>query len=281
MKTKQSPTDQPGGALQGARILIVDDERAMRISLSEILSLRGAQVTAASNGQDAVDMLSDADFDLILLDLKMPGMDGLQVLEAAQQIRPNTVVIMLTAHATLDSAIGALRRGAFDYLLKPYDPRAMVESIERGLKRRQESKRRQGLMSIIEQTVSALASSETPLAAWLPISLPSQDGGNTIVAGAITIDLPRRTVTVNDISVALSPTEFDLLVYMARNQDRVISCRELVRETLSYDALENEARPIIRMHVHRLRQKLERAGAASTRVTTVRGAGYMLVTIPN
>jgi DNA-binding response OmpR family regulator len=268
-----------GGALQGAHILIVDDERAMRISLSEILGLRGSLVTAASDGQEAVDMLAEFDFDLMLLDLKMPGMDGLQVLEVAQKIRPATVVIMLTAHATLDSAIGALRRGAFDYLLKPCDPRAMVTSLERGLKKRQEFQRRQGLMNIIEQTVSSLASADTPATAWLLNSLPLvQDSGNVVRAGTIIIDLPRRAATINGVSLALSPTEFDLLIYLARNLDRVVACRELVKETLGYDVKENEARPIIRMHVHRLRRKLEQAGATSTRLATVRGAGYMLVT---
>jgi DNA-binding response OmpR family regulator len=154
----------------------------------------------------------------------------------------------------------------------------MVDSVERGLKRRQESQRRQGLMSIIEQTVSALASSETPIANWLPISFSAEGSGNIIAAGALTIDLPRRAVTINDISLTLSPTEFDLLVYLARNPDRVIACRELVKETLDYDASENEARPIIRMHIHRLRHKLEHAGGPSARLVTVRGAGYMLVT---
>jgi len=273
-------TEQPNtvGAIDGAHILVVDDERAMRVSLSEILGLRGARIDTAANGQEAVEKLSKSDFDLVLLDLKMPGIDGLQVLEAAQKIRPATVVVMLTAHATLDSAIGALRHGAFDYLLKPCDPRAMIASIERGLKKRQEFQRRQGLVSIIEQTVSALTSADALPPAWLPSALAPEMNGNVIEMGTVTIDLPRRAVTVGDISLSLSPTEFDLLVYLARNPDRVIACCELVKETLGYDVEENEARPIVRMHVHRLRRKLDLAGSVSVRLETVRGVGYMLVT---
>ncbi len=95
--------------LQGARLLIVDDEKAMRLSLSEIFKMRGAQVTTATDGREAVELLNEHDFDLMLLDLKMPGMSGMQVLEVAQKVRPGTVVILLTAFATLDSAIAALR----------------------------------------------------------------------------------------------------------------------------------------------------------------------------
>ncbi len=273
--------ERADGPLQGARILVVDDEPAMRISLSEILSLRGAQVVAAGSGQEAVDQLAQFDFDLMLLDLKMPGMDGLQVLEQAQKLRPATVVVMLTAHATLDSAIIALRHGAFDYLLKPCDPRAMVVSIEHGLKKRSEFQRRLGLVSLIGQSVSALVSSELPAittVTTLPESLTQAANGNVIAAAEIAIDLPRRAATVGGVLLPLSPTEFDLLVYFARNPDRVISSSELVKETLGYALGENEARPIVRMHVHRLRRKLELAGRAPSRLVTVRGAGYMLVT---
>jgi DNA-binding NtrC family response regulator len=95
--------------LQDAKLLIVDDEKAMRVSLAEIFTLRGAQVMTAADGREAVELLNQRDFDLMLLDLKMPGMSGIQVLEVAQKVRPGTVVILLTAHATLDSAICSSR----------------------------------------------------------------------------------------------------------------------------------------------------------------------------
>src|SRR5512136_215514 len=152
---------QENEMLHEARLLIVDDEKAMRVSLNEIFSLRGALVTTAADGREAVELLNQRDFDLMLLDLKMPGMSGIQVLEVAQKLRPGTVVILLTAYATLDSAISALRRGAFDYLLKPCEPRALVAGVERGLTKRAEFLRRQNLVGLMEQTVSALRTGTT------------------------------------------------------------------------------------------------------------------------
>src|SRR5512136_1297106 len=127
---------QENEMLHEARLLVVDDEKAMRVSLSEIFTLRGAQVTTAADGREAVELLNQRDFDLMLLDLKMPGMSGIQVLEVAQKLRPGTVVILLTAHGTLDSAISALRRGAFDYLLKPCQVPEILAAVQRGLAHR-------------------------------------------------------------------------------------------------------------------------------------------------
>jgi DNA-binding response OmpR family regulator len=101
-------------------ILVVDDELAMRESLREILELEGFQVSLADNGEAALDILAkQTSIDLMLLDLMMKGMDGLETIEAAKSLSPETVIIMLTAHGTLESAIGAMRYGAFDYVLKP------------------------------------------------------------------------------------------------------------------------------------------------------------------
>jgi DNA-binding response OmpR family regulator len=262
---------------QGVRLLVVDDEKAMRVSLSEMFGLRGAHVTTAADGREAVELLNQHDFDLMLLDLKMPGMSGIQVLEVAQKVRPATVVILLTAHATLDSAISAMRRGAYDYLLKPCEPRALIAGVERGLARRAEFMRRQNLVGLMEQTVSALKvdhpAGSTARATPAP---PAADG--FLRAGTLTIDLKKRQTFVGDQALTLSPAEYTVLSYFMRNPDRAISCAELVRECLGYEATEHEARPVIRVHVHRLRQKIEADANSPTKLVTVRAAGYMLAT---
>jgi DNA-binding response OmpR family regulator len=260
--------------LQGANLLIVDDEKAMRVSLSEIFTLRGAHVTTAADGREAVELLNQHDFDLMLLDLKMPGMSGIQVLEVAQKVRPATVVILLTAHATLDSAISALRRGAFDYLLKPCEPRALIAGIERGLTKRADFMRRQSLVGLMEQTVSALKS-DRPAAPTAPRS-PVSDG--LLQAGDLTIDMKKRQALLGNQLLTLSPTEYSVLAYFVRNPDRAISSAELVRECLGYEATEHEARPVMRVHIHRLRQKIEADANKPKRLVTVRATGYMLVT---
>ncbi len=267
--------------LQGARILIVDDERTTRLSLSEIFSLRGANTSTAADGAEALTQIKQTAFDLIILDVKMPGVSGLQVLEYVQEHAPGTVCILLTAHATIDSAIRALRQGAFDYVLKPAQPKAIIEVAERGLTKRQEFLRRKNLVDLMEQTVEAFkAGSPTqPVVPPVPATATSA-GGSQLSAGNITADLHRREAKLDDRLLDLTPTEFDTLVYFIRNAERVVSCRDLVKAVHGYDTTENAARPIMRVHIHRLRQKIEVNAASPERLLTIRSAGYMLTSRP-
>ncbi len=263
--------------LQGARILVVDDERTTRLSLSEIFSLRGAITSTAASGEEAMALLQQHEFDLIILDVKMPGLSGLQVLEHVQQTAPGTVCILLTAHATIDSAIRALRQGAFDYILKPAQPKTIIEVVERGLGKRQEYLRRQNLVGLMEQTVEAFKTGAN--ASTVP--LPSAKAVEYVLhAGDISVDLQRREARMSDRLLDLTPTEFDTLMYLIKNAERVVSCRDLVKAVHGYDTTENSARPIMRVHIHRLRQKIEVDAATPERLLTIRSAGYMLTTQP-
>jgi DNA-binding response OmpR family regulator len=202
--------------LQGARILIVDDERTTRLSLSEIFSLRGANTATAVDGNDALAQIQQTAFDLIILDVKMPGLSGLQVLEYVQLHAPGTVCILLTAHATIDSAIRALRQGAFDYVLKPAQPKTIIEAVERGLAKRQDFMRRQNLVDLMEQTVEAFKAGTPPPIAPAPASKPSSPILNT---GNLTVDLHRREARQDDRVLDLTPTEFDTWYILFRTQN--------------------------------------------------------------
>jgi DNA-binding response OmpR family regulator len=259
--------------LQNARLLIVDDERTTRLSLSEIFTLRGATTSTAADGAEALELIQHSDFDLIVLDVKMPGISGLQVLEYVQEYTPGTVCVLLTAHATIDSAIHALRRGAFDYVLKPAQPKTIIEVVERGLAKRQEFLRRQNLVDLMEQTVEAFKTGSPAPAAPTP-SLPS--GSTMTHTGNLSVDFQRREARINDQELDLTPTEFDTLAYLIKNAERVVSCRDLVKAVHGYDTTEHAARPIMRVHIHRLRQKIETDAADPQRLLTIRSAGYML-----
>ncbi|CAG0926655.1 DNA-binding response regulator MtrA [Thermoflexales bacterium] len=263
--------------LQGAHILIVDDERTTRLSLSEIFSLRGANTATAADGSEALTQIQQTTFDLIILDVKMPGVSGLQVLEYVQQHAPGTICILLTAHATIDSAIRALRQGAFDYVLKPAQPKTIIEVVERGLTKRQEFMRRQNLVDLMEQTVEAFKAGAPAPVAPTQASNPSSP---ILTAGNLTADLHRREAKLDDRILDLTPTEFDTLAYFIRNAERVVSCRDLVKAVHGYDTTENAARPIMRVHIHRLRQKIEMDAAEPERLLTIRSAGYMLTSHP-
>ena len=107
---------------QEIHVLVVDDERDIRDGCERILSRRGCKVSKAENGEEALGLVEKTQYAIVLLDLKMPGMDGLEVLGHRKEVRPDTEILMMTAYATVDTAVQAMKEGAFDYLVKPFDP---------------------------------------------------------------------------------------------------------------------------------------------------------------
>lgn len=112
-----------------ARVLLVDDEEDFLESLSGRLETRGLKVTGATRGEEAVDLVDKQDFDAIVLDLAMPGMDGLETLKKIREKHPEAEIIMLTGHASVKSSVEAMKLGAEDYLEKPFDINALLEKI--------------------------------------------------------------------------------------------------------------------------------------------------------
>ena len=250
-------------------ILVVDDELAMRATLTEILQGEGYRVTAASNGEAALDVLRQNLIDLAVLDLKMEGLDGLQVTEAAQRINPDTVIIMLTAHGTLESAISAMRRGAYDYLLKPAAVPEILAAVQRGLQHRTQALRQRDLVTLMQRAIKELQ---------FPGPGAGADAGNRdrfIQSRGVSLDLQRHVATANANLLDLTLTEFKLLAYLMQHPEQVISPRELVLAVQGYEADEHEARAIVRVHVRRLRQKLEPDPDNPQYVLNVRGVGYL------
>ncbi len=112
-------------------ILIVDDEKNIRLTLSQVLETLGAEIDTASNGEEALMKLKEREFGLILLDIRMPGMDGMEILRQVREIRPDIRVIMITAYGTIESAVEAMKLGAVDFLQKPFDPEEIRELASR------------------------------------------------------------------------------------------------------------------------------------------------------
>jgi DNA-binding response OmpR family regulator len=256
---------------RAAKVLVVDDESAVRTSLREILEQEGHQVTTAAGGEEALAALDHDTFDLILVDLKMEGIDGLQVMTQAKEKKPDTVVIMLTAYGTLDSAIGALRQGAHDYLLKPCSVEEIVSSVETGLARRWESLRRRELVSSIEQSLRELkapgaapepTSEETPLSRF-------------VRTRHLLLDREKQVVVAKGQPLSLTPTEFRLLGCLMCNMNRTLGFRELAQQVLDYECSEKEARSSLKTHLWRLRKKLRTALGDDSCIVNVRGKGYL------
>ena len=111
--------------------MVVDDEIEMRIALETTLKREGHQITLAENGKQALEKLNEDSFDLVLTDVKMPKMNGVELLKALKQKSPKTVAIMMTAYGDIDNAVETIKAGAFDYLLKPFSAEILVATVNR------------------------------------------------------------------------------------------------------------------------------------------------------
>ncbi len=125
-----------------ARILLVDDEEKFVEALAERLETRGLEASTASSGDEAISRMEGKDFDVVILDVLMPGKDGIDTLKEIKKLRPLTEVIMLTGNATVETAINGMKLGAYDYLMKPTETKDLVEKISSAYKRKTEQEAR-------------------------------------------------------------------------------------------------------------------------------------------
>ena len=122
--------------MTGSKILVVDDEAVIRKGLSRVLERCGYQVELSESGFSAVEKLQEENFHLVLTDLKMPGMDGIEVLKAIRVLQPEVPVVIITGYSTVDTAVEAMKNGAFDYISKPFTPEQITEKVEKALEHR-------------------------------------------------------------------------------------------------------------------------------------------------
>ncbi|MDQ3811551.1 MAG: response regulator, partial [Chloroflexota bacterium] len=145
--------------MASGRLLVVDDEASVAVTMAAILERDGYEVATCTNGSEAMRALRESAFDLVLTDLRLDDADGLSIINEACRIQPDTVSIILTGYASLESAIKALRQGAYDYLIKPCDVEELRAVVARGIERRQLSlqlKRRLGELEYANATIHEL-----------------------------------------------------------------------------------------------------------------------------
>lgn len=230
------------------RTLVVDDEEGVRFFLTETLQRSGHYVVTAASGEEALERLRETAFDLIMLDLRLGGrVDGMRVLESVRWRWPGTLVIILTAHGSLDSALTAIREGVDGYLLKPVEPNEVRQAVEEAMMRRERLTQAEG----------------------------DEDETRTIERGPFSIDLEKHVASFENQEIDLTPREFTLLVYLVQHAPQVISPPDLVRVVREYEPEHiYEAREIIKWYVHRLRQKVEPDPDNPRYILNVRGVGY-------
>jgi two-component system alkaline phosphatase synthesis response regulator PhoP len=276
-------------------VLVVDDEPAIRYSVGKTLQRVGYEVREAASGEDALEYMKTQIFDVVLTDIRMPpGLDGIDLIRRIKENDVDIVVILMTAYPHLSTAIEALRLGAHDYLIKPSSSNDIRNSVARGLERARNLKRRRALLEAIRSNVHELVRNpeDSPLRFMMDFDSENGDISRTMTAaetpdgdpilgtvmhlGPLTIYPGRYQISVDDRPIDLTPTEFDLLLYLVAHRGRVVSCHELVREVRGYAVDESEAREVIRPHVSNLRRKLKAAGDDADMIVNVRGIGYRL-----
>lgn len=218
------------------RILVVEDEKRIADFLSRGLQGAGYAVDIAPTGGQALECIQATDYDLLVLDLMLPDMDGLQVLQKLRNRQPGPPTLILSARGGLDDRVKGLEQGADDYLVKPF---AFVELLAR---------------------VRALLRRGQPAPEKLQVS-------------DLTLDCIRRKVARNGETIELAPKEFGILEYMMRNKGRPLSRTMIVEHVwdMDYDGLTN----IVDVYIRHLRSKIDDRFPVKL-IQTVRGIGYMI-----
>ncbi|WP_438432304.1 response regulator transcription factor [Gorillibacterium sp. sgz500922] len=227
-------------------ILVVDDEERIRRLLRMYLEKEGYAIDEAEDGETALQKAIDHDYDLILLDLMLPGMDGLEVCARLRQFKA-TPVIMLTAKGEESNRVQGFEAGTDDYVVKPFSPREVIYRVKAILRR----------------------SSAT---AYLS---KGGNSSNNIVFPHLLIEHDAHRVTAGGQEIALTPKEYELLHYLAVSPDKVFSREELLKDVWNYEFF-GDLRTVD-THVKRLREKLNKVSPdAAAMITTVWGVGYKL-----
>ena len=250
-------------------VLVVDDEPVVCSFLVRVLEQAGYAVQAATNGREALQRLDEAPYDVLLTDIKMDQLNGVQLLAQTRARYPDIAVILLTGHATVQSAVEALRLGAHDYLLKPAKNEDILAAVASGLEARARARR----AARLEQAASEISRVMQDDLDTTPRDTP------VISCGPLQIDPEAYRATLYDVPLNLTPTEFRLLAAFAREPGTAIDYVQLVQLACGYTCPRQEAREIIGTHVLNLRKKLGVTPRQPLYVESVRGVGYRFIPV--
>ena len=227
------------------KLLLVEDESSLVLTLTDLLRSEGYQVESVGDGEDALELASQGNFNLIILDVMLPRKDGFEICRALRRRGVHTPIIMLTARSQVADKVSGLKVGADDYLTKPFEPSELLARVEALLRR---------------------------------VSTPRENREETYRFGSVAVDFRRTVVERNGKPVEMSAREFELLTYFIQQQGNTISREELLRQVWGYGAA--TLTRTVDAHVWMLRQKLEEAPQNPRHFVTVRGLGYKFVESP-
>lgn len=254
-----------------ARILIVEDEEKIARFVTLELEHEGYQVEHAADGRTAVDLALERDYDLILLDVLLPQLNGMEVLRRVRKHK-DVPVIMVTARDAVMDKVAGLDAGADDYLTKPFAIEELFARIRVALKRSEAVRAASGAGA--ETGMAAGAGGDA--AAIPPAGGSTQASASpspaTLTVGSVALDPDRREVTVGGSPIALTAREFDVLALLMAHAGTVLTRERIAHEALGYEYVGDTNN--VDVHIAHLRAKVEDAGGARI-IQTVRGVGYV------
>lgn len=222
-------------------VLVVEDEVAIREGLCDLLAYHGLAPTAVGTGTEGLAQALTGAYDLVLLDIMLPGVDGITICERVRAARPSQAILMLTAKGREQDVLDGFRAGCDDYVAKPFSIAQLVARVKALLRRAASSPDR------------------------------------SFSLGELTIDTDGLTASLGPHSVGLSPRDVAVLAYLHGERHRVVPREDLLREVWEYELLDAVETRCVDMHMVKLRRKLGELVGEATIIETVRGAGYRLL----
>ena len=223
------------------KIFVVDDEESIAESLKEFFTHFGYDVETESNGRLAYEKILGGQFDLVILDLTLPEMNGLEICRAVRKVSPTPPIIILSSQNKTETVVKGLKIGAIDYMTKPFDLRELLQ-------------RARNIIAVYET-----------------LQIPAQF--TYLTTQDLVLCVESHEVTVGDVKVTLTQNEFNLLRYLLQNRRRVINRDELIRNVWGYDFAHDNS--VVDVSIHNLRKRLCR-GSTERYIQTVRGVGYTI-----
>jgi two-component system KDP operon response regulator KdpE len=258
-------------------ILVAEDEENTLRATVRSLQLAGYDAEGVPNGLAAIQKLGKKEFDLILLDVRMPEMDGIDLMRRLEKTGRSIPIIILTAYATLESAITSVKAGAVDYLIKPQHIQEILAAIEKALSKKELQNENHILGQMMLETL-------TILKAQNPNNHNDDIKGSaaTHQTGRLILQVNEQRVILKDKEsgsekiVGLTSQQASILQYLINAGGKVCSCGQIAREALNYPQITGlEAKNLVRPHILRLREKIENDLCHPTLIVTVRGRGYL------
>ena len=254
-----------------ARILIVEDEEKIARFVTLELEHEGYQVEHAADGRTAVDLALERDYDLILLDVLLPQLNGMEVLRRIRKHK-DVPVIMVTARDAVMDKVAGLDAGADDYLTKPFAIEELFARIRVALKRSEAVRAASG----VGGAGTGAGGADVGATAMPPVGDSAQVSASpspaTLTVGSVALDPDRREVTVGGSPIALTAREFDVLALLMAHAETVLTRERIAHEALGYEYVGDTNN--VDVHIAHLRAKIEDAGGARI-IQAVRGVGYV------